>query len=67
VVKRRTPLVNTPTRLVGAENEIDKWYGLTTKPAYFVIYQIAACWFDSNPYSNIYYYGMSLFNIKGST
>ena len=23
----------TPTRLVGAENEIDKWYGLTTKPA----------------------------------
>jgi hypothetical protein len=38
VVKRRTPLVNTPTRLVGAENEIDKWYGLTTKPAYFVIY-----------------------------
>ena len=43
VVKRRTPLVYTPTRLVGAENEIDKWYGLTTKPAYFVIYQIAAC------------------------
>ena len=32
-MKRRTPLVNTPTRLVGAENEIDKWYGLTTKPA----------------------------------
>ena len=33
VVKRRTPLEYTPTRLVGAENEIDKWYGLTTKPA----------------------------------
>jgi hypothetical protein len=38
VVKWRTLLVYTPTRLVGAENEIDKWYGLTTKPAYFVIY-----------------------------
>ena len=32
-MKRRTPQVYTPTRLVGAENEIDKWYGLTTKPA----------------------------------
>ena len=32
-MKRRTPLEYTPTRLVGAENEIDKWYGLTTKPA----------------------------------
>ena len=38
VVKWRTLLVYTPTCLVGAENEIDKWYGLTTKPAYFVIY-----------------------------
>jgi len=58
VVKRRTPLEYTPTRLVGAENEIDKWYGLTTKPAYFVIYQIAACWFDSNPYSKLLFFNI---------
>ena len=27
-------LADTPSRLEGAENEIDEWYGLTTKPAY---------------------------------
>jgi len=27
-------LADTPSRLEGAEHEIDKWYGLTTKPAY---------------------------------
>ena len=58
-MKRRTPLGYTPSRLEGAENEIDKWYGLTTKPAYLpfieslrvgstptptAIFIVMACW-----------------------
>jgi hypothetical protein len=32
-VKGYRGLADTPTRLVGAEYEIDKWYGLTTEHA----------------------------------
>jgi hypothetical protein len=34
VVEGYRGLADTPSRLEGAEHEIDKWYGLTTKPAY---------------------------------
>jgi len=40
VVKLVAPLADTPTRLVGTDNEIGKEYGLTTSRL-FVLYRIA--------------------------
>jgi len=50
VVKLVLPTADTPTRLVGTDNEIGKEYGLTTSRL-FVLYRIAVWRFESFPYS----------------
>jgi len=58
VVKFVHTLADTPARLAGADNEIDKGYGLTTSSSISVLYWIAAWRFNSFPYSkNIHYCG----------
>ena len=58
----RIRTADTPTRLVGADYEIDKRIWVDHKAGYFVLYRIAAWRFKSFPDSKLLF-----FDIQGET